>query len=125
MRTDGDTVMLRAMVEMRVGHAVRCGHGEYQLENQSAQKVREAEARANEARQEWERHNIDDAAAFLVELGRLAAVDEWEQGRVAEIRAEGERRRHEPRQEGAEAAKRMLDRVRNADRDRPAGRRQI
>ena len=73
-------------------------------------KVREAQARANEARQERERHNVDDAASFLVELGRLAAVDEWEQGRVAEIRAEGERRRHEHRQEGAAAVSRMLDR---------------
>ena len=71
-------------------------------------KVREAQARANEARQERERKNVDDAAVFLVELGRLAAVDEWEQGRVAEIRAEGERRRHEHRQEGA--VSRMLDR---------------
>jgi hypothetical protein len=73
-------------------------------------KVREAQARANEARQERERLNVDDAASFLVELGRLAAVDAWEQGRVAEIHAEGERRRHEHRQEGAAAASRMLER---------------
>ena len=57
-----------------------------------------------------ERENVDDAASFLVELGRLAAVDEWEQSRVAEIRAEGERRRHEHRQQGAAAVSRMLDR---------------
>jgi len=73
-------------------------------------KVREAQARANEARQERERLNVDDAASLLVEMGRLAGVDEWEQGRVAEIHAEGERRRHEHRQEGAAAASRMLDR---------------
>jgi hypothetical protein len=36
----------------------------------------------------------------LVELGRLAAVDESVQGRVADIRAPAERRRHEHRQEG-------------------------
>lgn len=77
---------------------------------EARKKVREAQAKANEARQERERHNIDDAASFLVELGRLAAVDEWEQGRVAEIRAEGERRRHEHRQEGAAAVSRLLDR---------------
>jgi hypothetical protein len=77
---------------------------------EARKKVREAQARANEARQERERHNVDDAASFLVELGRLAAVDEWEQGRVAEIRAEGERRRHEHRQEAAAAVSRMLDR---------------
>ena len=38
MGTNGDTVMLRAMVETRVDRAVRFGHGEYQLENRSAQK---------------------------------------------------------------------------------------
>ena len=77
---------------------------------EARKKVREAQAKANEARQERERHNVDDAASCLVELGRLAAVDEWEQGRVAEVRAEGERRRHEHRQEGAAAVSRMLDR---------------
>ena len=71
--------------------------------NTARKKVREAQARANEAQLERERLNVDDAASLLVELGRLAAVDEWEQGRVAEIHAEGERRRHEHRQEGAAA----------------------
>jgi hypothetical protein len=70
-------------------------------------KVREAQMKANEARQERERHNVDDAASFLVELGRLGAVDEWEQGRIVEIRAEGERRRHEHRQVGVAAVARM------------------
>jgi hypothetical protein len=55
-------------------------------------KVREAQMKANEARLEREHHNVDDAASFLVELDRLGAVDEWEQGRIVEIRAEGERR---------------------------------
>ena len=70
---------------------------------EARKKVREAQAKANEARLKRERQNVDDAASFLVELGRLAAVDEWEQGRVVEIRAEGERRRHEHRQAGAAA----------------------
>ena len=73
-------------------------------------RVREAQAKANETRLQRERENVDDAASFLVELGRLAAVDEWEQGRVVEIRAEGERRRHEHRRVGAGAVTRMLDR---------------
>lgn len=77
---------------------------------EARKKVREAQAKVNEARQERERQNVDDAAAFLVDLGRLAAVDEWEQGRLVEIRAEGDRRRHEHRQEGAAAVSRMLDR---------------
>jgi hypothetical protein len=78
--------------------------------NAARKKVREAQAKANEARQERERLNADDAASFLVELGRLAAVHEWEQRRVEAIRAEGERRRHEHRQEGAAALSRMVDR---------------
>jgi hypothetical protein len=55
-------------------------------------------------------HFSTRAASLLVELGRVAAVDEWEQGRIVEIRAEGERRRHEHRQAGAAAVSRMLDR---------------
>ena|SRR5271163_342423 len=77
---------------------------------EARKKVREAQAKANEARLQRERHNVDDAASFLVELGRLAAVDQWEQGRVVEIHAEGERRRHEHRQEGAAAVLRMQSR---------------
>ena len=77
---------------------------------EARKRVREAQARANEARLERERQNVDDAASFLVELGRLGAVDEWEQCRVVEIRAGRERRRHEHRQAGAAAVSRMLDR---------------
>jgi hypothetical protein len=78
--------------------------------NAARKKVREAQAKVNEARLERERQNVDDAASFLVELGRLAAVAEWEQGHMVEIRAEGERRRHEHRRAGAAAVSRMLDR---------------
>jgi hypothetical protein len=77
---------------------------------EARKKVRESQARATEARLQRERQNVDDAASFLVELGRLAAVDDWEQGRVLEIRAEGERRRHEHRKAGASAVSRMLER---------------
>ena len=98
------------VVETQLYRVVRFGHGEYQLENRSAEKGREAKARANEARLEREWQNVDDAASFLVELGRRAAVDEWEQGRVAEIAQKGERRRHEHRREGAAAVSRTLDR---------------
>jgi hypothetical protein len=78
--------------------------------NAARKKVREAQARANEARQECERLNVDDTASFLVELGRLAAVDEWEQDRIEAIRAEGNRRRHGHRRTGAAALSRMVDR---------------
>jgi hypothetical protein len=70
-------------------------------------RVRQAQARTNGARLEREHRNVDDAASFLVELGRLATVDEWEQGRIVEIRAEGEQRRREHRQAGAAALSRM------------------
>ena len=77
---------------------------------QERKRVREAQIKANEARIERERQNVDDAASFLVELGRLAAADEWQQNRVLEVRAEGERRRHEHRQAGAAAVARMQER---------------
>jgi hypothetical protein len=78
--------------------------------NEARTTVRQAQARANEARAQRERETVNDAASFLVELGRLAAVDEWEQGRVEAVRAEGERRRHEHRRAGAASVSRMLDR---------------
>lgn len=78
--------------------------------SEARKRVREAQVKANEARLERERQNVDDAASFLVELGRLAAVDEWERNRILEIRAEGERRRHEHRQVGAAAVARMQGR---------------
>lgn len=66
------------VVETWADCVVWFGYGEHQLENRSAKKVREAQARANEARLERERQNVVDAASLLVELGRLAEVDEWE-----------------------------------------------
>lgn len=78
--------------------------------SQARRRVREAQIKANEARIERERQNVDDAASLLVELGRLAAVDQWEHNRNVEIRAEGERRRHEHRQAGAAAVARMQGR---------------
>ncbi|WP_196765089.1 hypothetical protein [Mycobacterium avium] len=56
---------------------------------------------------ERERQNADDAASLLVELGRLAAVGEWEETRILEIRAGAERRQHEHRQACAAAVARM------------------
>lgn len=71
--------------------AATCGSAMVNINSKSAarKRVREAQIKANEARLERERQNVDDAASFLVELGRLAAVDEWEQNRILEIRAEG------------------------------------
>ena len=108
--TNVDTVMLVAMVEKRYSGPYAPFMANVNSKTEARKRVREAQARANEARQERERLNVDDGASFLVELRRLAAIDEWEQARVAEIHAEGERRRHEHRQEGAAAVSRMLDR---------------
>ena len=77
---------------------------------QARKRVREAQIKAKEARIERERHNVDDAASFLVEQGRLASIDGWEHNRVQEVRAEAERRRHEHRQAGAAAVARMQGR---------------
>lgn len=70
-------------------------------------RVRETQIKANEVRAERERQNIEDTATLLVELGRMGGVDQWEQNRILEIHAEGERRRHEHRQAAASAAARM------------------
>jgi hypothetical protein len=59
---------------------------------EARKRVREAQVKANETRVERQSKNVDDAASLLVELGRLAAVDEWEDNRVQEVRAEGARR---------------------------------
>ena len=56
---------------------------------EARKKVREAQAGANEARLQRERQNVDDAASFLVELGRLAAVDEWERGALSRFAQKG------------------------------------
>lgn len=77
---------------------------------EARKRVREAQIKANEARAERERQNIEDTATLLVELGRLGGVDQWEQNRIVEVRAEGERRRHEHRQAAAAAAARMQGR---------------
>lgn len=78
--------------------------------SQARKLVREAQSKANEARVERERQNIDDAAAFLVEQGRVAAVDEWARNRINEVHAEAERRHHEHRLAGAAAVSRMQER---------------
>ena len=73
-------------------------------------RVREAQLKANEAREERERENVDDAASLLVDLGRLAVVQEWEQARILEIQAEAERRRDTHRQAAGIAVARMQGR---------------
>jgi hypothetical protein len=102
--------VLVVMVEMRGAGVVSCGDGKYQVESGSAQKSSASAGENQRARLEREHRNVNDAASFLVELGRLATVDDWEQGRIVEIRAEGEQRRREHRQAGAAALSRMQTR---------------
>ena len=77
---------------------------------QERKRVREAQIKANEARIERERQNVDDAASFLVELGppggrRRVAAESRPRGARG-----GGRRRHEHRQAGAAAVARMQER---------------
>jgi hypothetical protein len=77
---------------------------------EALKRVRQAQAAANEARAERERENIDDAASLVVEHDRLKSVDQWEDKRIGEIRAEADRRRREHRAAGAAALTRMQGR---------------
>jgi hypothetical protein len=54
---------------------------------EARRRVREVQARANEARN-GERANVDDAAIFMVAAGRVSEVDAWEAERLAQVREE-------------------------------------
>jgi hypothetical protein len=87
---------------------------------QARKRVREAQIKANEPRIEQERHNVDDAASFLVEQDCLALLMSGSTT-VHEVRAEAERRRHEHRQAGAAAVARMQARGESPCGDRGIG----
>ncbi|MGV7254585.1 hypothetical protein PJI20_10110 [Mycobacterium kansasii] len=72
--------------------------------------VRKAQQRAQEQRAQRDRDNVDDTAAFVVARSRLAAVDTWEGERIAQVRAEAERRREEHRSSAAAAMARIRKR---------------
>ena len=64
---------------------------------EARRRAREALARMNEARAQRERANVDDAATFMVAVGKVTEVDAWESERLAvvreHVRAEASRRR--------------------------------
>lgn len=64
---------------------------------QARRRVREAQARANETRAQRERANIEDAATYMVAVGKVSEVDVWETERLTvtrdKIRTEACRRR--------------------------------
>ena len=64
---------------------------------EARRRAREATRRANEERAARDKANIDDAADFLVAVGKVAEVESWKRERLAQLRA----------QVDAEAAKRV------------------
>jgi hypothetical protein len=73
-------------------------------------KVREAQTLAQQERIQREADNREDMVAFLLAEQKLAAVDEWENERRAQLHGDAEQRRHEQRIAGAKALARMQDR---------------
>jgi hypothetical protein len=81
---------------------------------EARRRAREALARINEARAQRDRANVDDAATFVVAVGKSTEVDAWESERLAAfgeyVRAEANRRRADCRAEAAVAIARMQQR---------------
>jgi hypothetical protein len=81
---------------------------------EARRRAREALARINEARAQRERANVDDAATFVVAVGKSTEVDAWESERLAVVgeyvRGEANRRRADCRAEAAVAIARMQQR---------------
>jgi hypothetical protein len=81
---------------------------------EARRRAREALARINEARAQRERANVDDAATFMVAVGKSTEVDAWESERLAVVgeivRAEANRRRADCRAEAGVAIARMQQR---------------
>lgn len=78
--------------------------------NQARRAVREAQTRANQARVQRERQNVEDTAVLLLAQGRLGGITDWEAERIEQIRAEGQRRRCEHQKKAAEAIVRLQQR---------------
>jgi|EndMetStandDraft_3_1072993.scaffolds.fasta_scaffold265883_1 hypothetical protein len=81
---------------------------------EARRQVREAQARANEARAQRERADVDDAATLMVAVSKLTDVDVWESERLAvareRVRAEASRRRANCGAEAGLAVARMQQR---------------
>jgi hypothetical protein len=81
---------------------------------EARRRVRQAQARANEARAQREKANVDDAATLVVAVGKVSEVDAWETERLTQardqVRAEANRKRVDHRAEAAAAIARMQQR---------------
>ena len=53
---------------------------------EARRRVREATRRANEDRAARDKANIEDAANYLVAVGRIAEVDAWKKDRLGQLR---------------------------------------
>jgi hypothetical protein len=81
---------------------------------EARKRAREATRRANEARAARDKANIEDAANYLVAVGRIAEVEAWKKERLAQLReqvdAEAGKRVAVQRAEAGAAIVRMQDR---------------
>jgi hypothetical protein len=81
---------------------------------QARRRAREATRRANEARAARDKANIEDAATYLVAVGKIAEVETWKTQRLAQLRdqvdAEAGKRVAVHRAEAGAAIVRMQDR---------------
>lgn len=81
---------------------------------QARRRAREATRRANEARAARDTANIDDAADFLVAVGKIAQIETWKKQRLAQLReqvdAEAAKRMAAQRAKAGAAVARMQDR---------------
>jgi len=78
--------------------------------SQARRAVREAQTRANQARVQRERQNVEDTEVLLLAQGRLGGITDWEAERIEQIHAEGQRRRGEHQKKAAEAIVRLQQR---------------
>jgi hypothetical protein len=78
---------------------------------EARRRAREAQARANETRAQRERANIEDAATYMVAVGKVSEVDTWETERLAavrdQVRTEAGKRRADHRAEAGAAIAHM------------------
>lgn len=81
---------------------------------EARRRVREAQARANEARAQRERANIEDMTTAIVEVSKIGEADAWESQRLAAVcepvRAEATRRREAARAQAGAAIARIQQR---------------
>lgn len=70
-------------------------------------KVSKAQMHTNEVQTRHARDNVYDTATLLVAQIRLAGIDQWEMRRIAQVRAESERRRQEHRTDAGTAITRL------------------